>query len=348
MPPNSPPSAHALAAERFINALRLLAGRRRRVAIDDCFDALHDSDPFAIEAVDKRARLAEILTACSEAGVVESSKATDRGRPALPRSVRLLDADVAPIDHGRDWPWRAELAWVAELRLTAFEFATLRSVQEFLRGGGAMRRLVPHRERSLELFDHEKALDTLVSTRLFAPDRLTLELMRCWWAPPPLAFERVGDGSTALVVENAASYHSCVAAARPDAGIGVVVYGAGRAFIASVAGLRGIPGVKAVLYIGDLDAAGLAIPHAADVASAMHGAPAVRPAARLWAMLLKRGRPQPAAPVPPDVAADLCAWLPAKLQDRACKLLVDGYRVAQEAVGIEVLSADTSWCSDEG
>lgn len=344
MPAPSSPEALALAAERFVASLRLVAGRRRRVAIDDCFDALYDSDPFAIEAADKRARLAEVLATCAAAKKVELSKARDRGRPSLPRSVLFPDVEPSPQDCGRDWPWRSELAWAAELRLSPYEFEVLRIVQDFLRTGGATRLIVPHRERSLELFAHEKSLDALVAGRLFAPDRLTLSQLRCRWAPPPLAFTRVGGGDVALVVENAATYHSCAATARPDGAIGVIVYGAGRAFVAAVAGINAIPGVTSVQYAGDLDAAGLAIPHAADVTAAMHGVPAVRPATRLWELLFERGRPQSTQAVAEEVAVELSGWLPDELRDRACRLLIEGKRIAQEAVGTEVLAADGSWC----
>lgn len=330
--------------ERFVGALRVVAGRRRRLAIGDCFEALYDADPFAIDAADKRARLAAMLSGCASAGVLAPSKAHDRGRPALPSSVRFTDVEPPRAAHGRDWSWRAELGWAAELQLSAYEFEVLRAMQEFLRTGGASRFLVPHRERSLEILGHEKALDALVGGRLFHRDRLTLELLRCSWAPPPLAFARVGAGHVALVVENAAAYHSCVAAARPDGVIGVVVYGAGQSFVASVAGIRSIPGVTAVRYAGDLDGAGLAMPDAADVTALAHGVPSVRPAARLWTMLLELGRPQPAEPLAADAASELCLWLPEELRERACRLLVEGKRIAQESVGAEMLARDPSWC----
>lgn len=346
MRPDSFHSGLSVVAERFLAALHVIAGRRRRVAVEDCFEALYDSDPFAIEAPDKRARLAEILAACASAGLIEIPKGRDRGRPPLPRSLRLTGVDVPTGSFGRDYPWRADLAWVSELNLTAFEFETLRAIQAFLLDGGMSRTIVPHRERSLELFAHEKALDSLVSGRLFGPGRLSLDLLRCRWAPPPLAFSRVGPGSIALVIENAATYHSCVATARADGAIGVIVYGAGRAFVSSVAGMPTIPGIRAIAYAGDLDAAGLSIPHAADCAAAIHGVAAVRPAARLWRKLLACGRASPTTPVQEDVAVELCTWLPVDLRERAKVLLMEGKRIAQEAVGTEALHADAGWCDD--
>jgi hypothetical protein len=247
-----------------------------------------------------------------------------------------------------EWPWRAELAWAGELRPTLAEFEVIRSVQEFLRTGGGRRTLVAHRERSLELFGDEKALDRLVQGRLFAEGRLSLALLRCRWAPPPLAYQRIGPGSIALVVENASAWHSCLATARPAGPIGIVAYGAGRAFEASAAALAKAEGITAIRYAGDLDAAGLAIPIACDGARAVHGIPPVLPAAVLWWLPLERAKPRPATRVDPDVATELASWLPPDLQARAAALLIDGMRLPQEAVSVEVLEEYPDWNEELG
>ncbi|HUQ01717.1 MAG TPA: hypothetical protein VM261_04440, partial [Kofleriaceae bacterium] len=82
-----------------------------------------------------------------------------------------------------------------------------------------------------------------------------------------------------------------------------------------------------------------------DVTAALHGVPAVRPAARLWEMLFEHGRLQSTPAVAEEVALELSGWLPMELRDRACRLLVEGKRIAQEAIGTELLSADGSWCN---
>jgi hypothetical protein len=332
------------AGERFFSALEVVGGARRRLSIDECFDALYEADPYAFDAPDKRARLAHVLHDCVAAGVIELSAVTDRGRPSLPRSVRRTGADAPALDRGAtSWPWRAELAWAAELSLTRGEFESLRAVQEFLRSGGSERPLVPHRERSLELFGYEKALDRLSRGRLFATGRLALATLRCWWAPPPLAVHRVGQGTIALVVENPAAWHSCIATLPGDGPVGLVAYGAGRAFGISVTALAEFADVSAICYAGDLDAAGLGIPIAADAAANARGLPSVRPALSLWRLLFEVGASQQGIAVPSDVATELAAWLPAELRDRAVSFLTAGRRLPQEAVGLEVLSRGGQW-----
>jgi hypothetical protein len=92
----------------------------------------------------------------------------------------------------------------------------------------------------------------------------------------------------------------------------------------------------------------LEIPIAADATAREAGLPAVRPAVGLWAALLASGRPASGAPVPAEVAERICAWLPASLAGRAAEVLVSGRRLAQEAVGTELLLADRSWADWTG
>jgi hypothetical protein len=47
--------------------------------------------------------------------------------------------------------------------------------------------------------------------------------------------------------------------------------------------------------------------------------------------------------VDPALAAALAAWLPAELAVRAGALLVRGQRLAQEAVGLDLLADDHAW-----
>ena len=52
--------------------------------------------------------------------------------------------------------------------------------------------VVPARERSLEVFGDEKALDRLAGAALFGPGRLTLALLRCRRVVPRLHCEPAG------------------------------------------------------------------------------------------------------------------------------------------------------------
>lgn len=332
-----------LAAERFIGCLDMLAGRRKRIALDDCFRAMYELDPGTIDAPDKRARLRELIATCHAAGVLTPAVATDRGRPPLPRSVTRTSSTFPTVSAVPSWPWRGELAWASELTLTLDEFEVLRAVQEFLRADGSRRMVLPHRERSLELFEREKALDRLVRGRLFESGRLSFELLRARWCPPPLAWRQVGSGSIALVVENACIWHSVVEALPPGTDVGLVAYGAGGMFSASVASLSDAPRIRAIRYAGDLDAAGLAIAQLADETAQRCGLPRVRPATSVYRLMVARGRPQPAQPLPVDVADELAEWLPNDLRVHASANLAAGRRLVQEAVTLEILANDPSW-----
>jgi hypothetical protein len=237
---------------------------------------------------------------------------------------------------------------VITANLTHQQMSICERVNQFLQDGGADRPVVPVRERSLELFDDEKRLDALLGGALFrSDDRLTCELLRCRPTVAPLAYERVGPGSGALVAENAATFHSLVRIIPEYHGrgpIGVVVFGEGRHFDASAPYLGELtPPPAPVWYFGDLDAKGLATPQLANQRLASVGQAPVRPAVALYRLLVSHGK---LAPVnhPPTAAAlaGLVAWLPAELRDTAAKHLA-GHRLAQEAVGYERLRDTTAW-----
>src|SRR5206468_7030643 len=142
---------------------------------------------------------------------------------------------------------------------------------------------------SLELFRDEKRLDTLRrNRRLFAPGRLSLEVLRARLYAPPFAYRRVGQGRVALVLENVATYHSALGAVPADGPVGLVIFGAGGNFSASVCYLAELATegpaawIREIRYFGDLDRRGLEIPIAADAAAREAGLPAVRPAVGLW------------------------------------------------------------------
>src|SRR5690606_11230488 len=140
--------------------------------------------------------------------------------------------------------------------------------------------VIPQRERSLLVFGTEKRLDRLVRSRLFGPGRLTLELLDCWWAPPPLAYRLLDGDGPVVVTANSSGYHSLPPALAGRAS--VIAYGAGGSFAQSVASLATLgPGLD-VLYIGDLDAEGLAIPQRAAMAAIAAGVPPPAPFAELW------------------------------------------------------------------
>jgi len=340
-------------ARRFAAALAETEPQRARIRIEAYTAAFLAAEPALITSPDRRARLSAAIDELIQAGLIKASRDVDRSElPPLPRFLLLLNRGTDP-PVGREaasYPWRPELAWAARLPLRRSEFDALQAIQVFLRDRGDDGTLIPMGERSLELFGDEKRLDTLRrNRRLFAPGRLSLELLRARLYAPPFAYRRVGLGPIALVLENVATYHSVLATIPAGSPIGLVVFGAGGNFAASVCYLAELilegpaSSIREIRYFGDLDRRGLEIPIAANAAALEAGLPVVRPAIGLWARLLRVGQRATHPLVDPLSADRLTSWLPLSLRASAREVLVSGARLAQEAVGTSLLASNTTW-----
>lgn len=339
-------------AERLIDELCAAAGRRKRLLAVECDDALLDVAPNLQSDPGRRRRLRDLLTQLDQASLLAWSAARDRTvHPELPAFVTLADptaaAEQAPVAI-TTVPWRPELEWAYTLRLTPAEHDVLLAVQAYRRDRHPQAIRIPHRERSLQLFRDEKRLDRLIRSRLFDHDRLSLDLLDAFWAAPPIAWTSTGGAGPVVVSENAASWHTLVKALHGQAK--AVAYGAGSAFAQSVASLAAIGHNDTILYIGDLDAEGIAIPQRAATTTADLGLTAPRPYIELWRALsdLADEHGQAAAPVPSEVAAELCDWFgdPA-LATNVQNLLEEGIRVPQEALTCDVVVAATAFATPE-
>jgi hypothetical protein len=204
------------------------------------------------------------------------------------------------------------------------------------------------RERSLEIFGDEKRLDALTASTLFAPGRLTLAALFAERIPPPLAYQRLGDGGIVLVIENSDTYETISTLLAQDCGhVGYVAFGGGHAFEASVARLARLDGVTDIAYYGDLDNDGLVIPQRANVSAAASHLPPIRPAHGLYRLLLQRDVRGPAPKrVEPLDAERHVAWLSPTASRPAADILIAGKRLAQEATGTVLLRRDESWRDD--
>lgn len=353
-----PAAAETALARRFAAALADAEPGRVRIRIEAYTAAFLAAEPALVTSPERRARLAAAIDELIEAGMLTVSRALELSElPPLPQFVVLLDRAADP-PVGREaagYPWRPELAWAARLPLRRSEFDALRAIQVFLRDHGDDSTVVPTGERSLELFGDEKRLDTLRrNRRLFSPGRLSLEMLRARLYAPPFAYRRMGPGPVALVLENVATYHSALATMPAEGPVGLLVFGAGSNFSASVCYLAELAAdgpaasIREIRYFGDLDRRGLEIPIAADAAAREAGLPAVRPAIDLWEMLLRVGLRRPHPPVDPSTADGLAAWLPTSLRSPATDVLVSGARLAQEAVGMKMLSSDPTWATWAG
>ena len=310
------------------------------------------ADPTSTGRAGRRADLAAAVGELAHAGLLSVSGTRDRSAaPALPTRLTLPipqpSASAATLARGT--AWRPELAWAATARLTVGQVEHLRRVNSWLRDHGHERDRLPLRERSLDVLGHEKTLDRLLATGLFGSGRLTLGLLRTFRTHPPLPHVRVGEGSVLLVVENDNTFYSLRTVLTDNPGpVGVIAWGAGGAFEASVRSVADLPEVNRVRYFGDLDADGLRIPRNAAATALTEGLPAVLPAVGLYRRLLATGAAQAGQPiVEDDTAGDLAAWLAAgDVAQHAAGLLVSGHRIPQEALNLTALQQDLTWRYD--
>jgi Uncharacterized protein conserved in bacteria C-term(DUF2220) len=339
-----PAELSALAATLH-NTVR--ACSRTRVPLEDLRQAALAADLSFIGSPDGRERLLAAIRELEAAGEITLPQGANGWeavpRPALPRWV-ARPAAAQPVRVPEPVvAWHADLSWVpafftADRPLTA-ERSLLRAVNAFL-GAGGSNVVVPLRERSLQLTGDEKMLDTVSRGRLFAPGMLSLELLSAARVSPPLIRQEVGMGPVLLLVENYATYHSLAGTLPADGEAGTIIYSAGNTLgvvLTAIADQGRQP--EALAYFGDLDVRGLEIAAAGARLAAELELPPLNPAERLYQLLLDHGRTAPAGSYPgPAKARAAVTWLPSVLRAPVLDVLLAGNRLAQEAVGQELLT----------
>lgn len=270
---------------------------------------------------------------------------------AVPASVDRVSAPAPAKDkHWRLFPWHPALKWIADLpQVNPQQIAFLHRVHEAMVRGG-LEKPAPLKYRSLQLTGHEKGLARLVGTQLFGPDRLSLELLGCVRETVPLAWESVSDRPAMLIFENAGPFWVArqTLGRMSDPPYGMVGYGGGRSFQASLHHLLtiGRP-LKAIHYVGDMDASGLRIAEAAQQAAAGIDLPRILPAPGFHLSMLEAagrfGYPEgwPAGPGGDPMEADggFLNHFSLDLRERILALVNAGRRVPEEVLGPDEMEA---------
>lgn len=315
----------------------------RLPVIQQCYTAVR---PSTSEHADRRSTLhddLDRLAAADRVRLPRTEAGWDRSaHPPLPRFVGVSPRRPAPQPTKRipahSVGWRPQLRWAAEVRdWSPRRLQDLLAINRWL-GDAEQAPVVPLRERSVALFGDEKRLGELLSDpRLFAAERLTLELVRARRTSPPFIARTVDSSrDDALIVENWDTFDTL--SKHWPAG-GRILYGAGAHVTAALPSLLEDP-PRELRYFGDLDVAGLTIAIRASDHSIAMGLPAVRPDVELYRLLLEHGVPQKsdaAAPEPQSLQR-LCSWLAdPDLVDAAIALLTARTRLAQEQIGVELL-----------
>jgi hypothetical protein len=306
----------------------------------------------------ERKLLLELLQTLESRGTVRlpasKGKRWDRSMaPAVPSSIDLvLEPFARPTTDWRGFPWHPRLDWVAGCRgLSAQQLEFLHRVHVGLVHGD-FAEPAPLKYRSLQLTGEEKRLGTWMSTSLFASGRLSLELLGCMPDALPIAWEAVGPASRMLIFENAGPFAVArrVLAAMSGPPFDLVGYGGGRAIVAGIGHLLTIePRPSSILYVGDLDQAGLDIAAAASTRASDLGLPPVEPATVVHRAMLAgseafgcpTGWPDAAATkTTPEERRRLVQFLSEELREPVERMLLEGRRIPEEVVGpVELRSA---------
>ncbi|MEG8184454.1 Wadjet anti-phage system protein JetD domain-containing protein [Nocardia terpenica] len=320
--------------------------RRRstiRVPMPELLRAAAAVDMTAAASVGWRGRVLAAINDLVAAGHVEVPKTSfDRtAHPPLPAYVRKPAEPSVPRRKTHRPVWHEELSWAAKLwddkALTATDQRHLTAVNTWLsrRQGTA----VPMRERSLDIFDDEKTLDTVVLGPLFAPGRLTWQLLEAFPCWPPVEQTVLGDGDW-LIVENFTTYHSITGRAREAGFRGRIVWGSGNQVATRLSALADSPAPQRLWYFGDIDAGGFRVARSAARRADLLGLPPLRPARGLYRMAFERGKPRGDKANRPngEALAWIRSWLGEQLGSDIAELVGQRNRIVQEYVGKVVLS----------
>jgi hypothetical protein len=334
-------------AQRLLAAILERVGKRRHISINDVWAAYREVIRGSTGQIDARIELAALLEELAE--TEHLSLPTTRWdadvNPPIPLFIRLpaLTKPQSNVPDPKSILWPPELEFAVELPPSR-QVEELLAIKRFLSNGGRERRSVPIRERSLELFGDEKRLEALAKGALFREGRCSYALLRCHPITPPLAYEAgpVGNREVLLVVENLHTYASFREWNAKTGTYAAVVYGSGTEFVMTVRDLPRVCellGAARVEYFGDIDERGLGIPlWAARTLAAGDDALRIEPATRWYEKLFAIGKSGEGPIVEiTDSIAQAIEWLPEHLRGHVRSLFADGGRLAQEAVGTDLL-----------
>lgn len=321
----------------------LTASSRKRVLLDDLKRKFYSLYPDVQNSPARGARLLDALRALEAQGHVALPAASSWERaasPPLPKWVSLVrSVEAQPAENFARVPWVPELGFWTELK--AAQLPTAKAVNDFLlRRRGAFR-LVPVKERSLEIFGDEKKMDAMSDRGFLFGRRLHVSALGAFHVEHPLPYRQAdAPGMPVLVLENHNSFWSFgewnIEAKRYAA----VVYGGGEALRRSGAALRQVlHEVKGegADYLGDLDPKGVRIPLDFNLDEANE--PKVRPALSWYRWLLAQGHQREKAECSLAPSASAAGWLGNELGAELAALWSAGKWIPQEALGFEQLMA---------
>ncbi len=326
--------------EEVLEEIVGLAGRRSRVDGLDALNAFLKRKTYSTVG-DAREAFATALYVLKSAGRVRlptGKHLWDYGtRVPIPKWITVVrESRPAAAWSHLGHPWHPVLGFVADLTSLP-NVEDLLALDRWLRAAPPDEPLVPIKERSWEIFGHEKKLEALVATRLFEPGRLTLDSLRCYIVEHVPVHRVYLDAKPVLIIsENEAGFDSLCRASAEFRAFKCVVFGNGLAVEKAVAFLASFVAehrIERCVYVGDVDAAGLAIPQRLNQALSVAAGVAVVPWLPGYEHMLRGIEDSPLAKAGAD------CWLPPMLRERAHALFRADKRVAQESIGWKQIHA---------
>ncbi len=256
-------------------------------------------------------RLHELLESLVAEGVLKAFSKVARDKTGRPTKVVRCptEEEMKKLRENEDLKSRIEsTVWVPRMTPVSVDPKIIHNkkimqkaiaVNAWLKGRQGNVPDIPHRERSLEIFGDEKALEGVARKPLFG-GRISLVDLSCFHCPEPLhyeAFSKNGDenqGKPLLVVENANTYWSCCRANAKVGRFAAVVYGKGNMINSLEVGCEALWAVEdalgsvGVYYFGDLDPEGLTIPKGLSDKREKAGLSTVEPERCLYAALIQK------------------------------------------------------------
>ncbi|WP_187627663.1 DUF2399 domain-containing protein [Paraburkholderia sp. UCT31] len=269
------------------------------------------------------------------------------GSPRLPMYVMLTREQPAARESApKDVVWVPELAFAAK-KTNPAQLKKLATINQFLIEQRAqLQECIPYRERSLQIFGDEKALDrVLVAGKLFG--ELDLAAIAALEPEAPLVIDNksfAARGAPILLVENHHTYWSCVQWNHRASVYAAVAYGVGNAILNAPLGLikaADAAGASCIEYFGDLDPKGVEIATQLSARLQERGGPAVRPAAMLYEIAVRDGVRRPMTEKKKAYNGDPLAWL-RSLAPAVVELFESAHWIPQESVSLDRLRALTA------
>jgi hypothetical protein len=323
-------------SQHFIDALAT-----GRTSLVEMWQAI--SNVMTLPHGGQREALMAVLDELRENGLVEfprSDKLWDRSAlPHLPAWVNKLPPKKQAKDVARVI-WSPELAFLAE-QIIRQDSPWVKVDAWLKKCRGKKLELKPIRERSLEIFGDEKALDRVVGLTPFKQGQISLESLGCFYVPEPIPWKQGPPDSrkfTGICVENSTTFDT-LCRFNSEAGYwAFVAYGRGNLFVSMTDGLASVVkeyGHDRVQYFGDADLEGIEIA-ARGAKRLLESGILLELDHRLYNLLVKFGHVVPSK-TGGEVSEDAARLLAQAELSSLSDMFTHYQRIAQEWAGLETL-----------